>query len=313
MALQKEIWISDIESNLYANNAFLQVIGKDDSAYTNNKTVHLPQAGSKPSVVIDRSSLPATISQRTDADLTYSLKEFTTDPILIQDTDAVQVSYNKRQDVLNDHIKQLSSSVANNSLYSWAASGAGRIVRTSGSGVASALAPSATGNRKAITLQDLQDARSIIGQDDVNQDDETFLIMPAQIYWSQFVGIDKISKFLEFGANTAVLPTGIVNKILGINIVIRSSVVVYDNTGTPVIKATGANSLPSSPAATDNMGMILCSKYAVRKAHGETKVFERSEDPTFYGDVFSALVLHGASKARTNQEGIVSIVQAASA
>lgn len=239
MALQKEIWISDIESNLYANNAFMNVVGKDDSAYVSNKTVHLPQAGAKPTVVIDRSSLPATITQRTDADLTYNLKEFTTDPILIQDTEAVQVSYDKRQDVLRDHINQLSSSVANNSLYSWAASGASRIVRTSGA-AGSVLAPSATGTRKLITLQDVQDARSILGQDNINQDEEMFLIMPASIYWSQFVGIDKISKFLEFGQNTAVLPTGIVNKLLGINIVIRSSVVVYDNTGTPAIKATGS-------------------------------------------------------------------------
>jgi hypothetical protein len=310
MALQKEIWISDIESNLYANNAFLGVIGKDDSAYVDNKTVHVPQAGAKPTVVIDRASLPATISQRTDADLNYNLKEFTTDPILIQDTEAVQVSYNKRQDVLSDHIKQLSSSVANHSLYTWAASGSSRIVRTSGAST-TLLAPSATGNRKAITLQDVQDARTILGQDDINQDEEMYLIMPAQIYWSQFVGIDKISKFLEFGANTAVLPTGVINRILGINIVIRSSVVVYDNTGTPVIKATGSNGLPSSPAAADNMGCILTSKYAVRKAIGQTKVFDNMGDPTFYGDVFSALVLHGASKSRTNQEGIVSIVQAA--
>jgi len=311
MALQKEIWISDIESNLYANNAFLNVIGKDDSAYVSYKTVHLPQAGSKPTVVIDRASLPAAITQRTDADLTYNLKEFTTNPILIQDTEAVQVSYNKRQDVLSDHIKQLSSSVANNALYSWAASGSGRIVRTSGSAVSGALAPSATSTRKAITLQDLQDARTILASDDINQDEEFYLIMPASMYWSQFVGIDKISKFLEFGANTPVLPTGVVNRILGMNIVIRSSVVVYDNTGTPVIKSTGSDGLPSSPTTTDNMGCILTSKYAVRKATGSVSVFDNMGDPTFYGDVFSALVLHGAAKARTNQEGIVSIVQAA--
>lgn len=311
MALQKEIWISDIESNLYANNAFLNVIGKDDSAYVSYKTVHLPQAGSKPTVVIDRASLPAAITQRTDADLTYNLKEFTTNPILIQDTEAVQVSYNKRQDVLSDHIKQLSSSVANNALYSWAASGSGRIVRTSGSAVSGALAPSATSTRKAITLQDLQDARTILASDDINQDEEFYLVMPASMYWSQFVGIDKISKFLEFGANTPVLPTGVVNRILGMNIVIRSSVVVYDNTGTPVIKSTGSDGLPSSPATSDNMGCILTSKYAVRKATGSVSVFDNMGDPTFYGDVFSALVLHGAAKARTNQEGIVSIVQAA--
>ena len=145
MGLQKEIWINDIESNLFANNSFMNIIGKDDSAYVDNLTVHLPQAGSKPTVAINRASLPATIGQRTDVDKNYSLSEYTTDPILIQNTEAVQVSYNKRMDVLGDHIKQLGFAAANKTLYAWAASGASRIVRTSGSASGTALSPSATG------------------------------------------------------------------------------------------------------------------------------------------------------------------------
>lgn len=44
MALEKQIWLSDIEKNLFANDQFMQLVGKDDSGYVDNKTVHIPQS-----------------------------------------------------------------------------------------------------------------------------------------------------------------------------------------------------------------------------------------------------------------------------
>jgi hypothetical protein len=56
--------------------------------------------------------------------------------------------------------------------------------------------------------------------------------------------------------------------------------------------------------------MVVHEKY-VRKAKGAIKVYEELDSPTMYGDVFSAQVFHGASKSRTNGEGIVNIIQTA--
>ncbi len=94
-ALQKEIWVADIQENLYENNEFLSK-STDHSGYVTNKTVHLPQAGSDPDVEVDREVVPASVTKRTDTDLTYDIHEFTTTPTLVQDFEELQLSYSKR-------------------------------------------------------------------------------------------------------------------------------------------------------------------------------------------------------------------------
>lgn len=306
MALQREIWISDIKENLFANNSFMNMIGLDHSAYVNYKTVHIPQAGSNPAVTKNRGVYPASISQRTDSELTYSLNEYTAEPILLTDIDALQISYNKRQSILKQHIDKLSDVVANNTLYNWAATSGDFQVRTTGSAVNTALAPSATGTRNAINLQDLRTAAKILDESNVNMNDKRYLVLPASMYY-QLIGDSNVSKYLEFGAATA--GTGKVAQIMGFDLIVRSSVVVYDNTGTPVIKSVNDEGIPSSPAATDNLGALAISSSYVTKALGDIKVFADEDKPEYYGSIFSSLVMHGATKMRTDGVGVVSIVQ----
>jgi hypothetical protein len=303
MALQQEIWIKDIQENLYANNTFLGSVGLDHSGFVNFKTVHVPQAGSRPAVVAGRSSFPATIAGRTDAEVTYSLTEYTTDPLLLPNIDTLQLSYDKRTSLLSNSISTLSDTIANKTLYAWAPLLANS-VRTSGTAVATALAPSATGTRNGFALADLRSAIRILDKSNFNPNEERFLIVPADMYW-QLMADSGISQYLQFGAETQI--SGKLPMLLGCKIVVRSSVVVYDTSG--VIKATGDSGVPSSPAATDNYGALLISKSAASRALGDIKVFSQEDRPDYYGSIFSALVMHGASKLRTSGEGIVGIIQ----
>lgn len=310
MALQKEIWINEIQETLFPQNTLIGQVGVNDDAFVNYKTVHLPQSGANPSVVQNRSSYPATPAQRTDTEITYNLNEYTSDPTHITKVDELQISYPKRQSVLSQHVGQLQTVITNQTLYSWATSGvAGRQVRTSGANSTLALAPSATGTRKALTLDDIAAAAAILDNDNFEPNEDRYLIMPASVYWQQFVTISQVNKYLEYGA--ANTPTGKVAQILGFKILVRSSVVVYDNVATPALKAISGAGVPSAPAATDNLGIFAVTNSAVRKAMGSIDVFASEDRPEWYGSIFSAIVMHGASKARTNSEGIVNIIQAA--
>jgi hypothetical protein len=106
------------------------------------------------------------------------------------------------------------------------------------------------------------------------------------------------------------LPDGVVNRIHGFDIMIRSTVVVYDNTATPVIKAVGDDGTPTTPATTDNLACLAYHPSFVAKAVGAADVFIDENKPEYYGSIVSALQLFGASKMRTSQTGIVAIVQA---
>ncbi|MCH7902752.1 hypothetical protein IIC68_03290, partial [archaeon] len=73
MGIQKEIWIKDIEEILFSqNNEFLRKSVSHD-AFVDNLIVHIPQAGSLPGAVKNRTIFPAPIVGRTDTTLDYTL------------------------------------------------------------------------------------------------------------------------------------------------------------------------------------------------------------------------------------------------
>jgi hypothetical protein len=75
------------------------------------------------------------------------------------------ISYDKRMSVLRHQLNTLEEVITNHCLYKWAPAGAGTFVKTTGSAVSSALAPSATSTRLAIKLDDILKAKQIFQTD----------------------------------------------------------------------------------------------------------------------------------------------------
>lgn len=312
MALDKELWLANIQEQLFKSDEFLTAVGIDHSAYVNNITVHIPQAGANPTISKNLSVFPAAIGSRTDADLTYNMDLYYSSPIRVGKDETQYISYDKRSSVLSSHIKKLRNVLGNNTLYKWAASTSANSdaqVRTTGANSLTALAPGASGNRKVPTLTDFYNANAILDAQDLNPADNRYAIIPSAMYW-QLINDSNISKNLEWGASP-VAPSGKVPMIAGITLLKRSSVLVFDNTGTPVIKTVNDEGVPSSTASTDNMGILVVSESYVSKALGSIEVYENNKVAEYYGDILSAVVPFGASKMRTNGEGIVSIIQSA--
>lgn len=307
MALQKEQWLSDIQENLFKDNAIINRAVNHDG-FVNYKTVHVPQAGANPTITKNLAVFPATISQRSDSELTYSMDTYYVAPIHIEaGQETAFLSYDKRMSVLNQHINTLEDVLTNNALYKWAPSGATRQVRTTGSAVATALAPSATGTRNAITLADILKAKAILDAENVPASGRV-LLLPSDMYNAQLLAIADVYQAQSYGQSA--LPSGVVTRIHGFDVMIRSTVVVYDNTATPVIKAVNDAGTPSSPAATDNLAALAYHPSFVAKAMGNTEVLINEQVAEFYGSIVSSFQLFGASKMRTAQTGVVAIVQA---
>jgi len=183
MALQTEIWVQDIQEQVFPENSFIRK-STDHSAFINNLTVHVPNSGAFASVTKNRSSFPGTVTQRTDLDLTYSLGQYSTDPILITDIDQFQISYDKRQSLLRQFTDGLHDVISNQTAYSWAPSGATngvtRIIKCTGALDTSALASGATGSRSAITLANIVQLKGIFDSDNIPAENR-FLLMPWAI------------------------------------------------------------------------------------------------------------------------------------
>jgi hypothetical protein len=302
MAIQKEIWQSHIEGNLFKNNEFLLASYDAGQYVLQGKVVHIPQAGALPNIVKNRSNLPASVSQRADTDITYSLDEFSTDPILIPQAESIELSYNKRESVLSEYEAALRQLIAESVLYDWCPTVTDNLLRTSGAVVNSHLAGT-TGNRKKFVSSDLKAAQLALNKQNIPLEDR-YALLSADMF-QQLTDDLSATQYRDFSM-TFDAKEGVLGKLFGFNIMMRSNVVSYTNDATPAAKAFGSLSAP------DENDAVLCwQKNAVERALGSIHFFERTGDPTYYGDIYSIAIRMGSRKRRNDEKGILAIVQAA--
>jgi len=305
MAIQREIWQSHIEGNLFKNNEFLLASTDAGQYVLNGKVVHIPQSGETATVVKGRTEVPATVRQRTDTDVTYALDEYTTDPILIPSAETYELSYNKRESVLSEYEVALRECIAENLLVQWAPTGPeGIIIRTTGAETASHL-DGTTGNRKRFGVNDLKNAQLQMNKQNIPMEGR-YALISADMF-QQLTDDMSATQYRDFSAAYDV-KNGVLGRLLGFNIMMRSAVLSYSNAITPVVNAYGAEN-----EETDNDGVLCWQVSAVERALGQIDFFERIADPTYYGDVYSIALRMGGRKRRSDAKGIVAIVQGAGA
>ncbi len=292
------VFRNDLEKVLFPDNTFYSRSVDDTAFVTNGKTVQYPVQGVNPNVEINRSTLPAPITKRTDDTNDYDLEEFTSDPTLISDTEELEINYNKRQSVIMQHSDTISTKLADYFANLWLPDGTDNIVRTTGANRV-ATAPSATGNRKAVTQADLIKVAEVMDRMNVPRDQRFALITPAMV--ADIMGIEGFVRLDQIG--TANLIEGTIGRLLGFTLLVRNGTAVYDNSGTPVKKAFGATA-----ATTDNEAALFWHPRFVNRAKGEIKVYSDLDKPEYYGSIFSAMVRAGG-KIRKDKKGVIALVQ----
>ena len=125
--------------------------------------------------------------------------------------------------------------------------------------------------------------------------------------------------------------TGRLEKLEGFVIIERTTVLLASNStltavqGKPYFEFTG-NDLTYTPedyeaietgeqsaANTACAVGLFWQKSAVRRALGQTKMFENTGDPTYYGDIYSFLQRMGGRKSRGDGKGVLGLIQVYSA
>ncbi len=305
MSLIKEVWVQDIQNSLNENADFLPY-SVDHSAYVAFGTVHIPQSGANPDVVVNPSSFPLVIGTRTDADRTYLMSQYALKPTLITNLDELQISYDKRQSVIGQQMSTLTQTIGNYVAVSWAASGAANIIETTGAATG-ALPPSGTGTRKLVALIDIANLAKKLDKDNVPSKGRK-LLMNADMFWELFT-ISEVVRASYNGFSTNALATGVVAQLFGFDIMIRPTVTVFSKTGTTA-KAVGA-----AAAADDRLGCIAFHPSTVCRALGAmTPYFDAGSNgngkPEYLGSIFNMDVMLGSAILRADQKGVASLVQA---
>ena len=296
MAVQKEIWQRTIVEGLFADNTFLSKAVNDDMYVNEGKKVHIPNAGAPSGVVLNRSELPATAQKRADQDVDYTLGELTTNPILIPYADMVELSYNKRNSVIDQDRKQIIFMAAEAILKAWLPASSNR-VSTTGMGVP-AWTPSATGLRKKITPADVAALQLRFNADNVPQT-ERYLLLDANMYQQLLDGMTQTQAIGFFQA--ADVKRGVMGMLYGFEVMVRSTVYRFAADGT-------LKDITAAGAATDLAGGLAWQRDSLSRALGEVIMFDSVDNPLYYGDIYSFLVRVGGAIRRYDKKGVYAIV-----
>ncbi|MGP1610249.1 MAG: hypothetical protein ACTTGW_01285 [Candidatus Cryptobacteroides sp.] len=298
MPIQKEIWQRSIVEGFFADNTFASKAENDDIYVNEGKKVHIPNAGAASKVVKNRASLPASAKTRTDVDVEYTLDEFTTDPIRIPHADTVELSYDKRNSVISQDRAQLFETAYQELLYNWAP-GKKNCVPTTGVAEA-AHTEDATGNRKAVDKKDILALMTMMDKDNVPQEDR-YLLLDAVMYAQLLASLTETEAIGFYAA--ADVKNGVIGSIYGFNVMKRSQVLRYNGDNLKKFGEAGA--------AADNAAALAWQKSCLSRALGEVKVFDSTDDPLYYGDIYSFLVRAGGAVRRSDKKGVYALVQAA--
>ena len=294
-----EIFSTYIINKLHRTNPFLAYAVNESASVLGGAVVHIPQAGASPAVVKNRSTFPATAVRRADSFVNYPLNVFSTDPTHITWHEENEISYDKTDSVLNDHVATLMEAVGDDMLYNWAKDlPASSVIMTTGAEVA-VTEPGQTGTRKAFTYKELQKAQAMMNKQLVPKTDR-YVVLESYML-QQLIDSLSANQMAAF-QQTADLANGVVGKLAGFTILERGQVIALTAAG--AVKAPG-----EAIAATDCLGAVAWQKDSVAVAYGDIKPFQETDSPTYYGDIFSALVKSGGRCRRGDNKGVVIIAQ----
>ena len=300
MALNREVWLREIQENLFPDNSFVAK-SIDDSAFVDNHRVHVPNAGAPSGVKRNRSVFPATVGTREDKDLTYDLEPFSTDPIRLQNILDLELSYDKRKSVIYNDKEALHRSIHDYILEQWAKSNCG-VVRTTG-GLKNAHTHSgATGKRKKISAEDILELQTQFDLQMIAEEDRYLLLDP--VMYNQFLGsLSAADKHAFF--STADAQRGILGQLYGFHIMKRAKVLRL-KADAETIRFDG-----EAHEATELGAGLAWQKGCVSRAVGETNMYYEESSPEYYGEVMSFDQRAGGSGRRFDKKGVMLLVESA--
>ena len=302
MALNISIWQGTLVENFYPDNSFASK-SVDDSVFVKAHKVIIPNAGKPSNVKRNRTAKPATVNTRTDNDLEYDIDELTTDPIYIPNIDTVELSYDKRSSIISNDRSQLQNEAHLNLLERWGAGvPAANVLLTTGTVERDAhTSETATGKRKRITKDDLLAIMTRMDADNVPEEGR-YILLDAYMYADLLADLSESDKWMF--QNSADMQRGVLGNLYGLNIMKRSKVlrVKNDKTLLPWSEEAAAGELAAALAWHDK---------SVSRALGEVKMFDSTNNPMYYGDIYSFLLRTGGSVRRYDKKGIYLLAEAA--
>lgn len=297
-----KIFSGDLQKRLFPNNDFVKESKVDKGIAFDAESIDIPQETLDIETGKNPTSYPLEVQKDDNTKKTYKADLYYTKPFHIPNHEKDILSYDKRSAILASKASKLRTTFANDVAYNWSPTKAENIIRTTGEEFDTQLV-GASGKRLKMIIENWIDADRILTNMDVPEEGRVALLsgnMYAQLLLSGmkgFIGVDKLSKDL--------LEQGVVGKLLNFKIYKRSKAALYTNSAVPTKKL-----LTSAVSATTNEAALFWHPDFVRRGEGKVTVMSEMNKPAYLGSIANASFRGGATIGRTDEKGVVALVQA---
>lgn len=270
MALLKEIWIPTIVEKLFADNSFASR-SVNHNAFTDGKTVHVPNAGALPQITVNNTDYPVVHSERVDQDIEYSLDKYEIGPVRVGNIEDVQLSYDKRNSVLQGVRNAITEKIHTDVLAKW---------------VAGAVAATQKTVAAKFTKDTVLTIKTAFDEKDLPMEGRCIILTPAA-----YNGLVKDLSDAEQFAFSASMDSskGIIGKLFGFDFYQRS-----------VIDTAAGNKTTAFAWHAD----------CVSTAFGNIDIIEEISSTLFFSDLIAATILAGGAPIRKDGAGIFKVTSA---
>jgi len=261
--LNKEIWLPDLLEDFYADDMFIKEM-RDMSAFVENDTINLAEAGVNPNVLINNTTYPITISQRTDSPIAIPLDTFDTENTLVRNIEIAELAYDKRSSVMYGHKQALRMTFMQKSAHAVAPSADSTdtpVIQTTGADNGQGL--------KRLKYADILKLKKRFDNAEIPGEGRILVLSAQHQEDLEIEDAERYNKLMEKGTLAGFKLYFLAEKRLP----------RYNKT-TGAKVAYGASSL-----ATDSYASIAFHKDEMMKAQGNTDMFLREKDPEARGDV----------------------------
>lgn len=329
-----KIFSRDLQKNLFPDNAFFKRSKVDPASSATS--IDIPQAQSQVRAKIGNVQIDYDNSANNLADadkltaikrintlLNYPNQNFFVPPVIIdKDNQDGELSYSKQQEIREEFAEELNTQIANWAATKWGPIVAGNILKTTGALQRTSLIIGGyNGLVKRITKQDLLSlAKAAKKQQKMGG---RWYILPTVEQWEDIMLIPDFVDFDKTGDKT-LLRKGIIGTWLGFqwleprqNDDLEANI-IYDTTVPTaptkvdyvgVVDGDGRTIQTLTPTANSVSALLAWNDRMVRRSEGRNKVFFRANDPEFQADILSANVRFGASFGRSDNKGVLALVE----
>lgn len=317
MAINQELWLTDLAANLYSEKDWYRV-SKNWSSYVNGSIVHIPQAvaSTTPVRITGATVYPVAPVKVTFADKTFTNAMVASAPQFVTNLDMAEASFDTRSSLMADMVGFLKQAIAIEILHSWkpVITATGSILRTTGSTTRTNIYGQAA--MKSLTFADILKAKAKLVKSNASLTDIYIFVDPIMhndlLAMDEFKGSDTL--------NAAIATEGYVGAVAGMK-------VIQLPMGIPYLNNAGA---PAEVAAIDYSDAYANTHYSAAlivdatkvgyalgtKENGEIKIGVEAYATGYYSDVMQAHTRVGGASlydadANDYIKGVVSIIEVA--